>query len=179
LGTRRCIVAVTVAVGVGLGAATVGTASSPPTLVITTPAENAHVSKRSVMLAGQATPGTGGPVTSVRVNGLAAHRATDGSWNATKTLHSGRNTFTVAAQDSHGTTVSAKRHVFYAPDCVVPSVVGRALSSAITLIHRKHCQVGAITHKSSSRPHHQVISQSPPAGTHRRQGSKVALTISG
>jgi len=62
--------------------------------------------------------------------------------------------------------------------CVVPKLKGKRLPAARTAIKRAHCSVGKITRvKSSKKSKNRVISQSPKAGAHRAEGSKIALKV--
>jgi PASTA domain/Divergent InlB B-repeat domain len=65
------------------------------------------------------------------------------------------------------------------PACVVPNVKGKALGRAKRAISRRHCKVGRIkraysTHVKTGL----VISQSPAAGRHLKNGAKIKLTLS-
>jgi hypothetical protein len=62
--------------------------------------------------------------------------------------------------------------------CVVPNLKGKTLAAAKKTIRRHHCSVGEITWVTSSPKNKgYVISQSPKAGKHLPNGSKVALKL--
>ncbi len=63
--------------------------------------------------------------------------------------------------------------------CIVPNVKNKTLGAARTAIAKAHCAVGKIKHAASKKvAKGKVISQSPAAGKHETQGSKVNLVVS-
>ena len=61
---------------------------------------------------------------------------------------------------------------------MVPNVIGNALGRAKTRIRQRHCRVGNITRKFSSRRlKGHVIRQSPRAGRRFANGHKVNLIV--
>lgn len=63
--------------------------------------------------------------------------------------------------------------------CVVPRLEGKSLAAARKALQNAHCAVGRITkHTSSTVSNGKVISSSPKAGSKRRAGTGVALTVS-
>jgi hypothetical protein len=63
--------------------------------------------------------------------------------------------------------------------CLVPKLKGKTLAAAKHALKKAHCSVGKLTkHKSSKVPKGRIISSSPKAGSKRKAGTKVALTVS-
>jgi hypothetical protein len=62
--------------------------------------------------------------------------------------------------------------------CTVPSVVGKKLAPAKKAITKAHCAVGKVTHVASAAPAGDVVTQSPPAGTHVDYRTKVKVKVS-
>jgi hypothetical protein len=62
--------------------------------------------------------------------------------------------------------------------CVVPNVIGKTLAAANRRIRSHHCSVGKVTKvKSSPTNKGRVISESPKAGQHLKNGAKIALKL--
>jgi hypothetical protein len=71
-----------------------------------------------------------------------------------------------------------KKHKKSKVKCVVPNVKGDTIAAARPLIKAGHCAVGTITFKKSSAANKGlVLSQSPPAGSVHKKGTKVNLTV--
>jgi hypothetical protein len=92
--------------------------TTPPTLTIASPANNATVTSANLPVSGTATDSGNGNngVSSVMVNGIAANNDTatgsnTANWNATVSLHSGQNTITVIATDGMGNATSAQQRI--------------------------------------------------------------------
>ncbi len=65
------------------------------------------------------------------------------------------------------------------PKCVVPGLHGKRLAVAKHDLTKAHCTVGKIgKHKSPTVANGKVISSTPKAGSTRKAGTKVALTVS-
>ena len=62
--------------------------------------------------------------------------------------------------------------------CVVPNVVGKALSAAKKKLTAAHCGVGKITRIYSKVKKGHVAAQNPKPGKHLKAGAKVALRVS-
>jgi Glucodextranase, domain B len=97
--------------------------TTPPTLSITSPVNNAVVTSASLPINGTATDNGNGNngVSSVTVNGVAANNdtasgANTANWSTTVALHSGQNIITVIATDGLGNaSPSQQRTVTYNP----------------------------------------------------------------
>jgi hypothetical protein len=62
--------------------------------------------------------------------------------------------------------------------CHVPRVIGLKLAKAKTRIRARHCRVGKLTRKfSSKRKKGRVIAQRPRRGKTLRRNSKINLTV--
>ena len=64
------------------------------------------------------------------------------------------------------------------PACVVPHLVGKTLPAAKKALGASHCGVGKIKKVYSKAKKGRVVTQSPKAGRHLKNGSKVALSVS-
>ena len=64
------------------------------------------------------------------------------------------------------------------PRCVVPSLVGRRLARARTLLAQANCRLGTVTRRNSFRPRGRVLRQSDLAGRVLPQGSRINLVVS-
>ena len=64
------------------------------------------------------------------------------------------------------------------PRCVVPSLVGKRLARARTLLIEANCAVGKLTRRYSFRPRGRVLRQSDLAGRVLPQGSRINLVVS-
>ncbi len=63
--------------------------------------------------------------------------------------------------------------------CIVPNVVKKTLAAAKTAITAGRCGVGTVSYAtSSSIAKGKVVSQSQPAGTVLKKGSKVSIVVS-
>ena len=96
--------------------------TTPPTLTIASPVNNATVTSASLSVNGTATDNGNGNngVSSVTVNSIAANNdTTNGSgtanWSTTIALHSGPNTITVVAKDTLSNPTSQQINVTYNP----------------------------------------------------------------
>ena len=83
-----------------------------------------------------------------------------------------------AGQYTDGSTHAQAFVADSAPACIVPHVVGKALSAATRTLKAAHCPVGKITRVHSTSRKGRVVAQTPRAGTHLTPGRKVALTVS-
>jgi hypothetical protein len=95
----------------------------------------------------------------------------------------GVHTVTVTATDAVGNTSSKRLSVTVTSPsmCVVPSLKGKTLAQAKTLLSASHCALGKVT-KPKARRHHRlgklvVARSSPRAGAVEPAGTKVALTL--
>ncbi len=78
----------------------------------------------------------------------------------------------------HGTAVPATGPPPAQSRCRVPTVVGRTLGRAATLILRAHCRVGRVARRHSARRKRgKVLAQSPRAGRSLALGSRVNLVV--
>jgi beta-lactam-binding protein with PASTA domain len=59
----------------------------------------------------------------------------------------------------------------------VPRVIGLTLKKAKSRIRAKHCGVGKVTRRASSRRVGRVIKQTPKAGAVKPAGFKVKLVV--
>jgi beta-lactam-binding protein with PASTA domain len=59
----------------------------------------------------------------------------------------------------------------------VPRVIGLTLKRAKSKIRSKHCSVGKVTRRASSRRVGRVIKQTPRPGTVKAAGFKVKLVV--
>jgi subtilisin-like proprotein convertase family protein len=138
----------------------------------------------SVAMAGDGTvtsdpPGINCPLTcsaafddrsEVTLSAAAGARSTFAGWSGGGC--SGDATCTVTMNGDESVTATFKAI------CVVPKLKGKRLPAARTAIKRAHCSVGKITRvKSSKKSKNRVIAQSPKAGAHRAEGSKIALKV--
>lgn len=82
----------------------------PPSLNITSPADNSITSSASCVVSGMTNDATSSPVT-LTVNGAAVSVSSNGSFSTTITLAAGVNTITVVAKDSAGKTSTVTRKV--------------------------------------------------------------------
>ena len=62
--------------------------------------------------------------------------------------------------------------------CKVPRVVGKRLAPARRTIRARHCRVGRVRYKRSTRARGRVVSQSPGAGRTLINGARVHLVLS-
>jgi hypothetical protein len=62
--------------------------------------------------------------------------------------------------------------------CMVPRVVGKRLAPARRTIRARHCRVGRVRYRRSTRPRGRVVSQSPRAGRRLVNGARVNLLVS-
>jgi hypothetical protein len=96
----------------------------PPTLSITTPANNLVTNQSSVTVTGMTNDETSSPVeVTIKLNSGSAESVTvasDGSFSKALTLTSGSNTITVVAKDSAGKTTTVTRTVTL--DTVAPVI---------------------------------------------------------
>jgi alpha-galactosidase len=64
------------------------------------------------------------------------------------------------------------------PGCTVPRLLGKTLQAARASLKTAQCGLGRIQHRRIRHARRgRVVAQSPPAGSHRRPGSKVKLVI--
>jgi len=89
--------------------------TTAPTLSITAPAADTHVSEASVVVAGTTEAGA-----KVYVDGVLADMISTTGWQAMVVLAEGNNTVTVTAQDALGNIVSMTRVVVYDPPYATP-----------------------------------------------------------
>ena len=87
----------------------------PPTLSVSSPANNLVTNKSSVTVSGTTNDVTSSPVT-VTVNGESVTVNSDGSFSTTVNLSVGNNTITIIAKDSAGKTTTITRTVKYDPN---------------------------------------------------------------
>ena len=100
--------------------------TTPPNVVITSPANNATINNSSVTVTGTAVdPGVGASgVSSVLVNNIAAtYNPTTTSWSANVALNFGPNTITVRATDGAGNTSPDQQIVIVRPQDTTPPTV--------------------------------------------------------
>ena len=64
------------------------------------------------------------------------------------------------------------------PRCKVPRVLGKRLAPARRAIRARHCRVGRVRYRRSTRPRGRVASQSPRAGRTLVNGARVNLVVS-
>jgi PASTA domain len=64
------------------------------------------------------------------------------------------------------------------PRCKVPRVVGKRLAPARRAIRARHCRVGRVGYRRSTRPRGRVVSQRPRAGRTLVNGARVNLVLS-
>lgn len=87
----------------------------PPTLNITSPAENAILASTTVTVSGSTNDSTSSPVSvTIKVNGGAAQSATaggDGTFSKSVVCAEGANTIVITATDGAGKTSSVTRHI--------------------------------------------------------------------
>jgi hypothetical protein len=63
--------------------------------------------------------------------------------------------------------------------CLVPKLTGKTVAAAKQALKKARCSVGKVTkHTSSKVPKGRIISSGPKAGSKRKAGTKVALTVS-
>lgn len=112
--------------------------------------------------------------TTVTLTARAGTRARFQGWSGDC---SGRSTCVLTMTANH--TVKATFAKALTPSaCVVPNVVGKKLGAATRAIVRAHCKVGTIARsRAAARKKGKVLRQSPAAGRHLRNGSKVSLTL--
>jgi hypothetical protein len=64
------------------------------------------------------------------------------------------------------------------PNCVVPKLKGKSLTTARKLLHKAHCTLGKVKRPRHSRHHHLVVgSQSPRAGKRLANDAKVNVKL--
>ncbi|HEY2656571.1 MAG TPA: PASTA domain-containing protein [Solirubrobacteraceae bacterium] len=64
------------------------------------------------------------------------------------------------------------------PGCTVPHLHGKTLRAARASLKTARCSLGRVTRKRIRHARRgRVIAQSPPSGTHRRQGTKVNVVL--
>lgn len=171
-----------------------------PSIALSSPADGASVSTASVTVSGTAAAPDGHP--RVSVNGVTAPVAGDGSWSADVALGEGANTITAVVSNSIGLTSEAKLTVSrltpapaadpqapaapatpaaIAPKiahCRVPKLRGRTVPKAKALLAHAHCKVGRVTRRrSASIRAGRVVRSKPGAGSIRRAGTRIALTV--
>lgn len=102
----------------------------PPTLNITSPAENAILASATVTVAGSTNDATSSPVSvTIKVNGGAAQSATvagDGSFSKAVTCAEGANTIVITATDGANKTSTVTRYVTV--DTSVPSITNVSIT---------------------------------------------------
>jgi hypothetical protein len=85
---------------------------------------------------------------------------------------SGTGTCTLSMTANHAATATFKAK------CVVPKVVGKTLKKAKALIKKRHCRVGKITRKfSTKKKKGRVLKQSPKPGKKLAPSAKVKLIV--
>lgn len=82
----------------------------PPTLNLTSPANNLVTNNKTLTVSGTTNDATSSPVT-VKVNGTAVTVGTNGAFSTTVTLTEGTNTITVVATDTAGKSSTVTRTV--------------------------------------------------------------------
>ena len=64
------------------------------------------------------------------------------------------------------------------PGCTVPRLIGKTLQVARASLKTARCRLGRVTRRRAGHARRgRVIAQSPPAGSHRRQGAKVNAVL--
>ena len=99
----------------------------PPSISISSPANNSAASSSPVTVSGNVTV-NGAPLRSVSVNGVPATVGPGGSWTAQVPLTLGPNTITAVATSVYGATRSAQETVNFALPPGPPATAGAALS---------------------------------------------------
>ena len=142
-------------------------------------------------------PATAKPRTTVRFNGAASrdpdHDPITFAWRfgdgATSTAQSPTHAYTKAGKyrvtltvtDDFGAVGTTSKMLTVAKPiaCVVPKLKGKTLRAAKRALKKAHCGLGKVGHKHSShvRKGH-VIGSSPKAGSHRKRGARVSLSVS-
>lgn len=111
----------------------------PPTLNITSPAQNLITNSATCTVAGTTNDATSSPVT-VKVNGTSVTVGSDGSFSTSVTLTEGSNTITVVATDGAGKTTTVTRTVtldtsapIISSVTITPNPVGAGVSYTISV----------------------------------------------
>jgi hypothetical protein len=79
-----------------------------------------------------------------------------------------------------GTPQNSQPQVTSQPACVVPSLAGKKLRAARRALTAAHCRLGKVTvQRSVRRRWGRVLSSRPRAGTRRRVGAAVDVTVGG
>ncbi len=149
-----------------------------PAVTIRAPANRSLSRNASITVQGIATDAIG--LSSLKLNGTGIGVRSGGGFSALVRLRLGSNTITATATNVAGNLATASVIVRYVPfQCTVPRLRGKQLAAAKKALVRSHCAVGKVKQvRSNTVKKGKVISTSPKAGTRRRSGTKVALTVS-
>jgi hypothetical protein len=167
-------------------ARTIEDSAGSPVVEITAPANGTAVDHADVTVQGTARDNKG--VSTLKVNGVTATVAGDGTWSVPLHLAAGDNAISAVAQDAQGNTGQAQVTVTYVPPkpgqppvlCIVPAVKrGATQTAAKQAIAKTNCKVGKVT-KARSRivRKGRVISIAPRTGLILVPGSAVDLRVS-
>jgi hypothetical protein len=173
-------------------ARTIEDSAGSPVVEITAPANGTAVDHADVTIQGTARDNKG--VSTLKVNGVTATIAGDGTWSVPLHLAAGDNAISAVAQDAQGNTGQAQVTVTYVPPvapkpgepakppvlCTVPTVKrGATQTTAKKAIVKGNCKVGKVTKARSIKVRKgRVISIAPRAGYVLVPGAKVALRVS-
>ncbi|MCW3065323.1 MAG: Ig-like protein [Solirubrobacterales bacterium] len=173
-------------------ARTVEDSAGSPVVEITAPANGTAVDHADVTVQGTARDNKG--VSTLKVNGVTATIAGDGTWSVPLHLAPGDNAISAVAQDAQGNTGQAQVTLTYVPPvapkpgepakppvlCSVPAVKrGATQTTAKKAIVKGNCKVGKVTKARSRKVRKgRVISIAPRAGYMLVPGAKVDLRVS-
>jgi hypothetical protein len=97
-----------------------------------------------------------------------------------KFAKAGKYQVRLIVSDDFGVNASVVRTITVTgPPCVVPRLVGKTIAAAKRALEHAHCRVGKISRRHSrqiKRGH--VIGSDPRAGSQRKNGARVRLTVS-
>jgi hypothetical protein len=167
-------------------ARTIEDSAGSPVVAITAPANGSAVDHADVNIQGTARDNVG--VSTLKVNGVTATIAGDGTWSVPLHLAPGDNAISAVAQDAQGNTGQAQVTVTYVPPkpgqppvlCIVPAVKrGATQTAAKQAIAKTNCKVGKVK-KARSRivRKGRVIAIAPRTGLILVPGSAVDLRVS-
>jgi hypothetical protein len=113
--------------------------------------------------------------TTVRLSAAPGSRSRFAGWSGDCT---GAGACTLSMTANHSVAAIFKRKAFTPPACIVPNVLGKTLGQATAAIVRAHCKLGTISRATSPlRKKNKVVTQSPAARKHLRNGAKVNVVL--